>query len=238
MSGRGRSSPEHPKHRDSGPSSFYPQWEYRCPRSRPVAARSRPGETAEDASGRGRPRPRGPPERGPAPSRGRRQRGPRRAAEAGKGGVPLPRQGRWEERPLPVSGRGLGLRAPPGRAGARLAGREPAGAKGEGRGKWTRPQVPCQAGRAGRGGYRRRRPVSQSRRCPLGAAAETAGTSPREEPQPERRAAEAEEGRGHRVGDPLTRKYLWSRRRALRDGLDLPRPAARRRRRDSGPRVG
>lgn len=85
----------------------------------------------------------------------------------------------------PVSGRGLGLRAPPGRAGARLAVREPDGAKGEGRGRWTRSQVPGQAGRAGRGGYRRRRPVSQSRRCPLGAAAETAGTGPREEPQPQ-----------------------------------------------------
>lgn len=45
----------------------------------------------------------------------------------------------------------------------------------------------------------------------LGAAAETAGTGPQEEPQPERRAAEAEEGRGHSVYDPLTRKQLWSR---------------------------
>ena len=86
----------------------------------------------------------------------------------GREGGPAPRSppGRREERPLPVSGRGLWLRRRPGRAGAQLAGREPAGAKGEGREGRTRSWVPGQADRAGCGGSRRRQPVSQSRRCP------------------------------------------------------------------------
>lgn len=186
----------------------------------------------EDAAGRGRPRPRT--RRGPDPQQGsvaeRTSPGCR-----GRGGAPAPRSppGQQEERPLPVSGSRLWLRRRPRRAGPRLAGREPAGTKGEGRGGQPRSQGPNQAGQAGCGSSRRQRPVSHSRRCPLRAAAETAGTGPREEPQPERRAAEAEEGRGQRVVDPLTRKQLWPRRRALRDRIDSPRPAARNPREES-----
>lgn len=50
------------------------------------------------------------------------------------------------------------------------------------------------------------------------------GNRPREEPQPERLGKEAKQGRGHRVGDPLTRKQLWPQWRAMRHQLDT-RPA-------------
>lgn len=131
----------------------------------------------EDAAGRGRPRPRT--RRGPDPQQGsvaeRTSPGCR-----GRGGAPAPRSppDQQEERPLPVSGSRLWLRRRPRRAGPRLAGREPAGTKGEGRGGQPRSQGPNQAGQAGCGSSRRQRPVSHSRRCPLGAAAETAGTGP------------------------------------------------------------
>lgn len=53
-------------------------------------------------------------------------------------------------------------------------------ARSKGRGARTAHSVPGagQAGRAGRSGSRRQWPISPSRRCPLGAAAETAGTGP------------------------------------------------------------
>lgn len=88
----------------------------------------------EDAAGRGRPRPRGPLEGAWPPAEVGGSADFAELQRPGSGG-PAPRQGWREERPLPVFGRGLWLRAPPGRAGARLADREPAGAKGEGRGR-------------------------------------------------------------------------------------------------------
>ncbi|XP_044944086.1 translation initiation factor IF-2 [Mustela putorius furo] len=157
----------------------------------------------------------------PGPQQGSAAARVARAIEAGKG-PPERRKGRT----LPVLGAGCdygAAREGPGRGSA--AGSRPGekrGAEGEGRGRLTGSQAPGQAGRARRGGSRRPRAVGQSRRWPRGAAAktETAGTSPREEPQPERLAEEAKEGRGHRAGDPLTRKQLRPRRRALRDGQD------------------
>lgn len=62
-------------------------------------------------------------------------------------------------------------------------------ARSKGRGARRAGSVPGagQAGRAGLSGSGRQRPTSPSRRYPHRAAAETAGTGPREEPQPERR---------------------------------------------------
>lgn len=127
----------------------------------------------------------------PSPRRGQLRRGPPGAAEAGKGArvPPLP-WARGRSGPYLSLGAGCGC-------GAAREGSErvsPAGsppgrrARSKGRGAQRTNSVPGpgQEGRAGLGGTRRRRPVSQSHRCPVGAAAETAGTGPREEPQPER----------------------------------------------------
>ena len=127
---------------------------------------------------------------------------------------------------------------PPGKG--RSAARRPGARRGERRG--ARGADSVLGPRPGGPGWMRRLPAPAAGQSvtpmSLGAAAETAGTGPQAEPQPERRAAEAEEGRGHSVDDPLTRKQLWSRWRALRDGLVPQRPATHRLwERGLGPRV-
>lgn len=177
----------------------------------------------EDAAGRGQPRP-----RGPAPSRSPRRRGPRRAAEAGKAApLPAPLQAGGRSGPYLSPGAGYGCdaaREGPERSSpaGSSPGRRARGAEGGlGPGSPAR-RAGLDAAAPGAAAGRSVTPMS------LGAAAETAGTGPQEEPQPERQAAEAEEGRGHSVYDPLTRKQLWSRWRALRDGLVPQPPAAHR----------
>ncbi|XP_044893273.1 cuticle collagen 39-like [Felis catus] len=174
-------------------------------------------------------------------------------------GKPGPQQGSAAARVARAAGRtgasGAGGRSGPylslgadcdcgaAREGLGRAGRPPAPGRAKSEQRRARgadgglaPRLP-QACPAGRSGSRRPQRVAQSGRRPRGAVAdtETAGTGPREEPQPQRQPKEAKEGRGHRVGDPLTRKQLRRRRRALRDrrvrGLAkrrpaLPRPAA------------
>lgn len=103
----------------------------------PPADRGCAFETRRDARGRrrqGATSTPGPPEGAWPPARVGGSADFAELQRPGSGG-PAPRQGWREERPLPASGRGLWLRAPPGRAGARLADREPAGVKGEGRGR-------------------------------------------------------------------------------------------------------
>lgn len=152
----------------------------------------------------------------------------------GQEGGPRPRSppGRREERPLPVSGHGLWLRRSPGRAGARLAGREPAGAKSEEQrargadgalGPWCRPSGPGWT-------QRLQAPVADQSVTPVSPRRRRrdSGNRPREEPQPERLGTEAKQGRGHRVGDPLTRKQLWPQRRAMRRQLDTGPPGCSR----------
>lgn len=137
------------------------------------------------------------------PRRGQRRRGPLGAAEAGKEArVPAHPPAGGRSGPYLSLGAGWGWGA--AREGSERgspAGSPPgrrARSKGRGAQRTNSVSGPGQAGRAGRGGTRRRRPVSQSRRCPLGAAAETAGTGPREEPQPERQRSRR--GRGGATG--------------------------------------
>lgn len=88
------------------------------------------------------------------------------------------------------------VRAPPGTG--RSAARQPGGSQGREARRADSAPGAGQAGRAARSGSGEgQRPQRPSRRCPHRAAAETAGTGPREEPQPERQAEAAGRGRGH-----------------------------------------
>lgn len=93
----------------------------------------------------------------PVPQQGSAAARVARAVEAGKG-APGPREGR----PLPVPGRGLWLWRRPGRAGARVGSREPAGRKARsgGRGARTANWVP--GSRPGRLGWTRRLPAPEA----------------------------------------------------------------------------
>lgn len=190
------------------------------PPARMEGAGWKPGVMPETAAGRGRPRPRSPGEAWPPAgvSGGADLRGRQRP---GGGPAPALLRAGGESGPYLSPGTGCGG----GAAGEGLERGLPAGsppgrsARTKGRQARRADSVPGagQAERAGLGGSGRRRPIRPSRRYAPRAAAETAGTGPREEPQPERQAEAAQRGRGHGGGDPLTRKQLWPQRRARRD---------------------
>lgn len=188
----------------------------------------------DSAAGRGRPRPRSPP-RDAASSR---EAWPP-AGVSGDADLPgLQRPGRGPPSLLssgPAGGAALtclwaravaAAQPGKGRSAARRPGTrrgEERGAKGEGRGRRTRSSVPAKragldAAAPGASGRSVRTPVSPRRHR------RDSGNRPREEPQPERLGKEAKQGRGHRVGDPLTRKQLWPQRRAMRHQLDTGPP--------------
>lgn len=181
------------------------------------------------AAGRGRPRPRGP----PGHSASSREARPPEGVSCGADLLGRQRLGRGPASLLsPGLAGGAALTclwaravaaAPPGKG--RSASHPPGARRGEERG----------AKGAGRRGRTRSR--GPARRAGLDSAAPGADdrsashtgvpSAPRlrqREPAPGRSRSPSgrrrREGRGHRVGDPLTRKQLWPRRRALRSGCN------------------
>lgn len=152
----------------------------------------------ETTAGRGRPRPRRPPRDAASSREARPPAGVSGGADLpglqrpGGGPVPALLRAGGKSGPYLSLGTGCGCGGAAGEGPERgsSAGNPPGRrARSKGRGARRAGSVPGagQAGRAGLSGSGRQRPTSPSRRYPHRAAAETAGTGPREEPQPERR---------------------------------------------------